>query len=191
MAKRNQFDRPPSDAMLAESPSLGIQPIFTADEISERMADMAESIAHWFEEDLVAQVVMNGAFMFASDLTRALANHDIVIEMDFLTVEKDRRKGTRSLGFASNRPVLNRDVLIIDDIFETGRTLKMAHDHFTKLGASSITSVALLDKSKGRDVAMRPDYIGFDCPDYFVIGYGMDIGYRYRELPFIGRIGQA
>ena len=169
----------------------GIEPIFTANDIQARIDELATVLARWFEDEPVAQVVMNGAFLFAADICRALSARGVVMEMDFLTVEKNRRTGERSLAFATNRPVADRDVLIIDDIFETGNTLAMATEHFTNLGASSVTSVVLLDKSNGKDVGIRPDYVGFDCPSVFVIGYGMDIGYRYRELPFIGKMGQA
>lgn len=169
----------------------GIEPIFTPEDIAGRVDELATVLARWFDDEPVGQVVMNGAFMFAADMTRALSARGIIMEMDFITVEKNRRTGERSLTFATNRPVADKDVLIIDDIFETGNTLLMARDHFMALGASSVTSVVLLDKSKGQNVGIKPDYVGFECPDIFVIGYGMDIGYRFRELPFIGKLGQA
>ncbi len=186
-----KYSLPPLDWNESDDTYQGIEPIFTASDIQARIEELASVLGRWFDEEPVAEVVMNGAFMFAADISRALAARGVVMEMDFLTVEKNRRTGERSLAFATNRPVANRDVLIIDDIFETGNTLAMASEHFLKLGASSVTSVVLLDKSKGKDVRVKPNYVGFDCPDVFVIGYGMDIGYRYRELPFIGKMGQA
>lgn len=169
----------------------GVEPIFSADEIVTRVEELAASLCRWFDDEPVAHVVMNGAVMFAADLTRAMSSRGAVLEMDFLTVEKNRRDGTRKLVAATNRPVNNRDVLVIDDIFETGRTMTLARDHFTALGASSVTFVALLDKSQGNTGDLKPDFTGFDCPDVFVIGYGMDVAYRYRELPFIGKMGRA
>jgi len=169
----------------------GIEVIFTSEDIITRVDELAATLARWFDDEPVAHVVMNGAMMFAADLVRAMSSRGLVMEMDFLTVEKNRREGTRSLIAASNRPVNDRDVLIIDDIFETGRTIALAKEHFKALGANSVTTVCLLDKSQGKPTEARPDYIGFECPDVFVIGYGMDMGYRYRELPFIGKMGQC
>jgi len=184
---------PPSffDWNRADDAHRGIEPIFTADEIVNRVEEIADSLARWFDDEPVAHVVMNGAVMFATDLVRAMSSRGAVMEMDFLTVEKNRREGTRRLIAATNRPVHNRDVLVIDDIFETGRTLKLAREHFLALGASSVTFVALLDKSQGKVSDVAPDFTGFQCPDVFVIGYGMDVAYRYRELPYIGKMGRA
>lgn len=180
------------DLERADDAHHGIEPVFTADEVLIRVEELAAALARWFDDDTpVAQVVMNGAMMFAADLSRALSSRGLVLEMDFLTIEKDRRAGTRRLVTASDRPVHSRDVLVIDDIYETGRTLSLAREHFLGLGAASVTFVALLDKSGGQQREDRPDFIGFDCPDVFVIGYGMDVAYRYRELPFIGKMGRA
>ncbi|WP_374762875.1 phosphoribosyltransferase [Yunchengibacter salinarum] len=169
----------------------GVEPVHTAAEIAARVDELAASLTSWLEGEPVAQVIMNGAFMFAADLTRAMSARGSVVEMDFITLEKDRRAGTVSLLAASDRPVADRDVLIIDDIFETGHTLSYALDHYERLGAASVTSVVLLDKSAGRETVCRPDFTGFRCGDMFVVGYGMDVGHRFRELPFIGRMGSA
>lgn len=169
----------------------GVTALFTADEIVVRVAELAATLVDWFEEEPVAQVIMNGAFMFAADLLRAMSSRGLVVEMDFIRLEKDRTAGTVDLIGASDRPVEGREVLIIDDIFETGHTLDRAREHFMSRGAAAVTSVILLDKSLGRKTVCQPDFTGFKCPDVFVIGYGMDVGHRYRELPFIGRMGQA
>lgn len=169
----------------------GIEPVFTADEIIGKVDELANRLTRWFDEEPVAQVLMNGAMMFAADLSRAMSIRGCVMEMDFIQLEKNR--ATKSVKFiaASNLPVKGRDVLLIDDIFDDGDTLTFAHDYYQSLGAQSVTSVVLLDKSAGRTPKLRPDFVGFECPDIFVIGYGMDIAYRYRELPFIGKMGRA
>lgn len=169
----------------------GIEPVFTADEIINKVDDLAARLTRWFDEEPVAQVLMNGAMMFAADLSRAMSIRGCVMEMDFIQVEKNRDTKEVNFTAASNLPVKGRDVLLIDDIFDDGGTLSFAHEHYTSLGAQSVTSVVLLDKSVGRTTNMRPDFVGFECPDIFVIGYGMDIAYRYRELPFIGKMGRA
>jgi len=169
----------------------GVEPVFTSDEILARVDELAAQLVRWFDEEPVAQVVMNGAMMFAADLTRAMSSRGCVMEMDFIHVKKDRRKDNVDLVAASELPVEGREVLVIDDIFENGRTLSFASNYFMAQGAQSVTSVVLLDKSGGRKTNIKPDFIGFECPDIFVIGYGMDIAYRYRELPFIGKMGRA
>jgi hypoxanthine phosphoribosyltransferase len=169
----------------------GIEPVFTADEIISKVDDLAERLTLWFDEEPVAQVLMNGAMMFAADLSRAMSVRGCVMEMDFIQVEKNRKTSTANLIAASNLSVKGRDVLLIDDIFDDGATLSFAYEHFNALGAESVTSVVLLDKSGKRGTKIKPDFVGFECPDIFVIGYGMDIAYRYRELPFIGKMGRA
>jgi len=169
----------------------GVEPVFTADEIIDKVEDLAVRLTRWFDEEPVAQVLMNGAMVFAADLVRAMSSRGCVMEMDFIQLEKNRQDGAVKLAAASNLPVEGRDVLLIDDIFDDGKTLSFAYEHYKKLGASSITSVVLLDKSGGKETTIKPDFIGFECPDIFVIGYGMDIAYRYRELPFIGKMGRA
>ncbi len=169
----------------------GIEPIFTADEIVSKVDELAGRLTRWFDTEPVAQVVMNGAMMFAADLSRAMSMRGCVMEMDFIQKRKDRQNLTVELTAASDLPVKGRDVLVIDDIFEHGLTLKSARDYFLSLGAESVTTVVLLDKSRKNTTNIKPDFIGFECPDVFVIGYGMDIAYKYRELPFIGKMGRA
>lgn len=82
--------------------------------------------------------------------------------------------------------VEGRDILLIDDILESGKTLKFASDLMLERGARSVMIAVLLDKRMHRTSDIEPDFVGFDCPDYFVVGYGMDAGYAFRELPFVG-----
>ena len=82
--------------------------------------------------------------------------------------------------------MLDRDVLLIDDILESGRTLLFAKELLYERGARHVTIAVLLDKSVKRKEKLEADYVGFECPDYFVVGYGMDVAYAFRELPFVG-----
>ena len=79
-----------------------------------------------------------------------------------------------------------RDVLLIDDILESGRTLRFARDLMYERGANDVDIAVLLDKRSRREGNLDADYVGFECPDYFVVGYGMDVAYAFRELPFVG-----
>lgn len=86
--------------------------------------------------------------------------------------------------------VSGRDVILVDDILESGRTLTFARDRLTQRGARSVRVAALLDKPSRRKSAISADYVGFECPDRFVVGYGMDMGHKWRQLPFIGHVVQ-
>jgi hypoxanthine phosphoribosyltransferase len=82
--------------------------------------------------------------------------------------------------------VAGRNVLLIDDILESGRTISFAKEMMLKRGAASAQIAVLLDKTGKRTADIKADYVGFECPDYFVVGYGMDVAHAYRELPFVG-----
>ena len=84
--------------------------------------------------------------------------------------------------------VQGRQVLLVDDILESGRTLKYARDLMLERGAARAEIAVLLDKRMRRKSEIEADHVGFDCPDYFVVGYGMDVGHAFRELPFVGRV---
>jgi len=103
------------------------------------------------------------------------------------------RDGTVSSGAVSilrdiESSVRGRDILLVDDILESGRTLAFAKDLLTARGANSVRVCALLEKPGKKEVAVHADFVGFVCPDLFVVGYGMDVAHAYRELPFIGHV---
>jgi hypoxanthine phosphoribosyltransferase len=85
-------------------------------------------------------------------------------------------------------PIEGRDVVIVDDILDSGRTLAFAKDLLLKRGAARVLACVLIDKQVKRAVPVEPDFYGFLCPPVFVVGYGMDLAHRYRELPFVGKI---
>jgi hypoxanthine phosphoribosyltransferase len=82
--------------------------------------------------------------------------------------------------------VTGRDILLIDDILESGNTLKYTRDLMLSRGAKNVDIAVLLDKRMRRKADIEPDFVGFDCPDHFVVGYGMDVAHAFRELPFVG-----
>jgi hypoxanthine phosphoribosyltransferase len=82
--------------------------------------------------------------------------------------------------------VSGRDVLLIDDILESGKTLRFARELMMSRGARTCSIAVLLDKRVRRQTELEADYVGFECPDYFVVGYGMDVAHAFRELPFVG-----
>jgi hypoxanthine phosphoribosyltransferase len=87
-------------------------------------------------------------------------------------------------------PIQGRDVVIVDDILDSGRTLAFAKNLLMQRGAARVLACVLIDKQVKRAVAVEPDFHGFRCPPVFVVGYGMDFAHRYRELPFVGKMVQ-
>ncbi len=166
-----------------------IDPLYTAEVISERNIAMAEEIAKGPLNDLLVIAVLKGSFIFAADLIRAMHSVGLAPEVEFITLSS-YGTGTVSQGVKIikdiDSDVHGRDVLLIDDILESGRTLRFAKELMLERGAKSVTIAVLLDKKVKRQTELEADYVGFDCPDYFVVGYGMDVAYAFRELPFVG-----
>ncbi|MEM9104231.1 MAG: hypoxanthine phosphoribosyltransferase [Pseudomonadota bacterium] len=166
-----------------------IDVLFSQDQIAERNLDLAAKIAAGPNKDLLVISVLKGSFIFAADLLRALHAVGLEPEVEFITLSS-YGKGTKSQGVKIikdiDSQVEGRDILLIDDILESGNTLRFARDLMYERGANSVSIAVLLDKSSRREGTLNADYVGFDCPDYFVVGYGMDVAYAFRELPFVG-----
>ena len=166
-----------------------ITPLFSAETIARRVDDLAADIAARGLHDLIVVAVLKGSFIFAADLIRALHRQGLHPEIDFMFL------GSYGAGTSGGEvkilrdveaALAGRDVVIVDDILDSGRTLHFAKQLLAERGACSVKTCILLDKQVPRTVAVTPDFTGFQCPAQFVVGYGMDLGNRYRELPFIG-----
>src|SRR5262245_46235973 len=169
-----------------------IETIFSATAIAERIEALAAEIAGAGLNDLLVVAVLKGSFVFAADLIRALHRVGLSPEVDFISLSS-YRAGTRSLGRIEIRrdiesDVRGRNVLLIDDILESGRTLAFAKDLIMARGAARVLSCVLLDKPVARAANITADMRAFECPNVFVVGYGMDLAHRFRELPFVGRL---
>ena len=168
-----------------------IEPLYTAAQIAERNHVLAAEIASGPCDDLLVISVLKGSFIFAADLIRALHDVGLAPEVEFITLSS-YGTGTVSQGVKIikdiDSDVSGRNVLLIDDILESGRTLLFAKNLMYERGAKSVTIVVLLDKKVKRQEQLEADYVGFECPDYFVVGYGMDVAHAFRQLPFIGHI---
>ncbi|MAY63851.1 MAG: hypoxanthine phosphoribosyltransferase [Rhizobiales bacterium] len=166
-----------------------IETLFSPEQIAERNQELAKQIAGQPKKDLLVISVLKGSFIFAADLIRALHHAGLAPEVEFITLSS-YGKGTMSQGVTIikdiDSDVAGRDVLLIDDILESGRTLRFARDLMLERGAKSVDIAVLLDKHSRREGELDADYVGFECPDYFVVGYGMDVAYAFRELPFVG-----
>jgi hypoxanthine phosphoribosyltransferase len=171
--------------MTASTTALG-ETLVDADSIQRRVVELAAEIdSHYAGADgpVVLLCVLKGALIFTADLVRRLT---IPVEIDFV--------GVRSYGAgseSSGRPLIaaesavelhGRDVLIVEDIIDTGHTVTALHEHLARLGVRSVRLVTLLDKTSRRACPVHVDWRGFDIPDRFVVGYGLDHGERYRNL---------
>jgi len=166
-----------------------ISTLFSAEQIAERNLAMAAQMRGKVHNDLLVIAILKGSFIFAADLIRAMHEQGIAPEVEFITLSS-YGKGTESTGVQILRDidsdVKDRDVLLIDDILESGNTLKFAQDLMESRGARNVEIAVLLDKHSKRKAEVTADYTGFECPDHFVVGYGMDVAYAFRELPFVG-----
>ncbi len=162
--------------------------LFSREEIAEGVRRIAQEIARDYENrQLVCVGILKGGFIFMSDLVRELP---MQIETDFMVVSS-YGNNTSSTGALIIRKELttdirNKDVLIIEDIVDSGRTLSYLKQYLSGRGAASIKICALLDKPEGRTVELEADYKVFECENKFVVGYGLDFAEKYRNLPLIG-----
>jgi hypoxanthine phosphoribosyltransferase len=156
------------------------------DELVTEMVDECRA------DDLVMVGILRGSFMFLADLVRAFYLHGIHPRIDFMTLSS-YGSGTESSGRVEVQKDLSvdvdgADVLLIDDILDTGRTLKFACDRLAAKGAANTRTCVLLDKPSRRVVPFGADYTGFTIEDCFVVGYGLDFDSCYRELPYIAKV---
>ena len=168
-----------------------IDQIITAKSIAARIEDLSKEIHDEFlgTEKLVVVGLLRGSFVFIADLVREL---DLPVEVDFLEASSygDSMVSSREVRiFKDLRGAIEgRDVLVVEDIVDTGHTLAHVTDYLKTKGPARLKTIALLDKPSRREVDYRADWIGFEIPDEFVVGYGIDYAQRNRNLPFIGKV---
>lgn len=161
--------------------------LITGDEMQRRIQELgAEVDRHYAGQDLVLVCVLKGALMFLADLMRAMK---IPHEVDFMAISS-YGSGTESSGVVRilmdlEMNIEGRNVLIVEDIIDTGQTLKYITDNLFTRRPASLRICALLSKPSRRQVDIPVDYVGFEIPDRFVVGYGLDYGQIYRNLPYI------
>jgi len=166
-----------------------IEVLFSASAIARRNLELAKNIAEREYEDLLVISILKGSFIFAADLIRAMHDTGLSPEVEFIFISS-YGTGTTSGEVKVLRDIDNevagRDVLLVDDILESGKTLKYTRELMLSRGAKSVSIAVLLDKHSKRQTDLTADFVGFDCPDSFVVGYGMDVAHAFRELPFVG-----
>jgi hypoxanthine phosphoribosyltransferase len=172
-----------------------VRVLFDAEAIAARNRALADEIKAATPERLLVIAVLKGSFIFAADLIRALHAAGLAPEVEFVSLSSYREAMTSSGNVTIlhdvESDVHGRDVVLVDDILESGRTLAFAKDLFAARGARRVLTCVLLEKPGKRAVSLQPDFVGFICPDVFVVGYGMDVAHAYRQLPFVGVIEKS
>jgi hypoxanthine phosphoribosyltransferase len=162
--------------------------LLSAETIRARVAELVGEIsADWDEEEPVIVALLKGSVVFLADLIRGF---DRPIAFDFIGVASygDGASPGETLTFTKelSLDIAGRRVLVVDDILDTGRTMRRVLEYLESFAPSSVRVCVLLDKRARRQAAVEPDYRGFEIDDEFVVGYGMDYADRFRNLPYIG-----
>ena len=162
--------------------------IVTEEQLKSKVAELAARVdADYKDKDLLLVGVLKGAIMAMADLTRAMQRH---IDMDWMAVSS-YGSGTKSSGVVRilkdlDRDITGRNILIVEDIVDSGLTLSWLRANLMSRGAASVEILAILRKPEAAKVEVNCKYVGFDIPPDFVVGYGLDFDEKYRNLSFIG-----
>ena len=164
-----------------------LEPLFTSEQIQTRISELGVEIARdHAEQNPLLVGVLKGAFVFLSDLVRAI---DMKVGVEFMAISSygnlTRSSGEVRMVKDLDVPVEGRDIIVVEDIVDTGLTLSYLMQALRTRGARSVKLAALLDKWERREREVEINYLGFKIPDAFVVGYGLDYAERYRNLPYI------
>ena len=164
----------------------GLEVLFTAAQIERRVAELGRDISKSYgDAPLTVVGVLKGSVIFLADLVRQIESP---LTYDFVQVASygDRTVGQEPrLRIGAQTPLAGRNVLLVDDIADTGRTLQLVYELVRKEGPADLKVCVLLDKRGRRQVEMPVDFVGFAIPDRFVVGYGLDLAERWRNLPYL------
>lgn len=162
------------------------KPLLTQEQIQKRIEELAGEIsADYHDKDIVAVGLLKGAFIFFADLLRKIKSP---ITVDFLIVssyKKTESTGNVNIHYDIKEDIKDKDVLLIDDIVDTGLTLSAVRQHLLSFNPASLKICVFLDKKERRIKEVPLDYVGFEVPDEFLVGYGLDFENEYRNLPYI------
>jgi hypoxanthine phosphoribosyltransferase len=156
--------------------------------LQARIAELGRIVSEEYRgTDLILLGILRGAVMFMADLARHLA---MPLELDFIAISS-YGNSTESTGVVRilkdlDEPIEAKHVLIVEDILDTGLTLGYLMENLKRRNPASLAICTLLDKQKARDQIVKPRYTGFQIPDRFVVGYGLDFAQKYRNLPYVG-----
>ena len=169
-------------------------PLYTAEQIRTRVAELATSLAARFPAGDTPHfvAVLNGSFVFLADLVRAMPRP---VTIDFVRIASygsaTTTSGDPQLLHGPSVDIRNRHVVVVEDIVDTGLTLRLLHEHLLAARPRSLHTVVLLDKPARRRTEVAVDLVGFRVPHEFVVGYGLDCNEAYRDLPYLGTIAPS
>lgn len=164
--------------------------MFEREQISQRVKELAAEISTHFQgEEIVVVGILKGASVFTCDLIRELDN-DVIL--DFMMISS-YGKSTKSSGIVKiikdiDADIEGKNVIIVEDIIDTGLTMRYLKEYFESKGCKDLKICTFLDKPERRQCEIEADFTGFKIPDKFVVGYGLDVGEKFRNLPYIGYI---
>jgi len=166
--------------------------LFDEDEIAVRVAELAAEITGALPRDFLVVGLLKGSFVFVADLIRALdrAGRTPAVEFIRLSSYGHGRESSGEVRLIGDVPesIAGRNVLLVDDITDTGRSLARARELLEDAGAAGVWTCGLVDKPSRREVDFTADFVGFTVDDVFVVGYGIDFAENYRHLPYIGAV---
>lgn len=166
--------------------------LITEEQIKERVKQLGVQITEDYKnsEELIVVCLLKGSVIFMSDLCREIK---LPLKMDFMAVSSygDEFESSREVKIIKelDEQIMGKDVLVIEDIIDTGRTLRKISDILATRDPKSLKIASLLDKPSRREVEVLVDYVGFEIPDEFVLGYGLDFKQEYRNIPYIAVMG--
>lgn len=163
--------------------------VISEEELQNKITELAKQIsADYTDKDLLLICVMNGSVFFSVDLIKQLT---VKADLDFISVasyDRTQSTGKVTLHRDISTDITDKDVIIIEDILDSGRTFAFLLEHIKSKNPKSLKACSLLDKPDRRVTEVNLDYTGFVIPDVFIVGYGMDYEQQYRQLPFIGEL---
>lgn len=161
--------------------------LISREQIADKVKELGRQISIDYEDkNLYILSLLRGSFIFAADLVREIS---LPVKIGFMTTSSygNDEVSSGNVKIVNDIPdnIENYDVLIVDDIVDTGITMRFVMDHINSLGAASVKSCVLLDKPERRKIDIKPDYYCFQIPDLFVAGYGLNYGDYYRNIPYV------
>lgn len=161
--------------------------LISSEQIASEIAKLGKEISKDYEnKNLYVLSLLRGSFIFAADLVRHIS---VPTKIGFMTTSSygHSEHSSGSVQIVNDIPddINNYDVLVVDDIVDSGITMKFVMDHVLSLGANSVKSCVLLDKPERRKIDIKPDFCCFQIPDVFVVGYGLNYGDYYRNIPYV------
>ncbi|CED70514.1 hypoxanthine phosphoribosyltransferase [Aliivibrio wodanis] len=168
-----------------------VEVMISEQEVTQRVKELGQQISeHYKESDSLVMIgLLRGSFVFMADLARAI---DTPMTVDFMTASSygNSMESTRDVRILKDLDddIKGKDILLVEDIIDTGNTLSKVCEILSIREPNSITICTLLDKPSRREVDVKVDWIGFSIPDEFVVGVGIDYAQKYRNLPYIGKV---